>query len=112
MQQLINCPICNDIMLTLEMDGDCTLKSCKKYPTHRIQLVSIDFNNEIYKMSLLVNDTPATWMTWHFLSKEVRVHNYSKALSKMIGDPFPWFEPDISNYHKLMEKIKTYLVFS
>jgi hypothetical protein len=112
MQQFTRCPFCNDVMLNREMTTEHTLKSCKKHPNHRIDAVSDDTTNEIYAISILINNNPTIWATWHFLDQEIRIHNYSKTISKILGDALPWFEPDLSDYCKLINKIRTYILFS
>jgi len=44
---------------------------------------------------------------WLFRAKEVRVETEDKANVYL-----PWFEPDFSNYNALVDKIKTYILFS
>lgn len=116
MQQLVNCPFCNDVMLAQDQPQpggrSCTFKSCTKHPSHQIKSISADETNEIVKLTILVSFDPTIWVTWHYLSEEIRVHNYSKPFSKMIGDPLPWFEPDLSDCSKLIDKVRTYIIFS
>lgn len=110
MKRFPNCPFCGDPLLNRD-HGIIEHQSCKKHPTHQLQVV-IGNDDEVQKISVLVSFEPIIWVTWHFLSEEVRVHNFNKVLSKIMGDPLPWFEPDLTDYHKLVDKLKTYILFS
>lgn len=110
MKRFSNCPVCGDALLNQD-HGILTYQSCKTHTTHQLQMIT-GSNDEVQKLSILVGFEPTIWATWHLLSQEIRVHNYNKTISKIIGDPLPWFEPDLSDYNKLVDKIRTYILFS
>lgn len=110
MQQSFKCPVCGDVMMTEFDNSSVVTKKCYKYPSHWIRLTSCDVDNEIYKIQILVSNEPLVYATWHFLSKELRIHG--RELTRLVGTPLPWFEPDINDYRKLVEKMRTYIVFS
>jgi hypothetical protein len=66
--------------------------------------------DEVSQMSIdLGNNLEAIWL--FFLNK---IWIQPTKSSKKYGDfvILPIFEPDLSNYKRLVEKVKTYLVFS
>jgi len=108
MKQYVVCPVCNAVMLTEfgSQFNPCTIKRCVRSPSHNIETFSADIYDEIYKIRILVKNETAIWAVWDFTAKQLEVGN--AVLSQML----PWFEPDITNYRKLTDKIMTYLIFS
>lgn len=108
----VNCPVCGDPLLNIfppaEDFGNKVTKYCYRRVDHRISMIVED--NEVSQLSVdLADGTEAIFL---FLLDKIWVQNtiYSKSKKNMVVLPF--FEPDLSNYKKLVAKIKTYLVFS
>lgn len=82
-------------------------KYCERRVDHRIVMYVLDDNVNCVTISLdNKNKLKATWLleakglsVWTEGPDSVKTH-------------LPYFEPDLSNYKKLVNKIKTYLVFS
>lgn len=88
-----------------------TVKKCYKHPSHWIRFTVSGITDQIFKIQMLVEASPTPlYATWYFLSKELLLG--PRNLGGALGQSLPWFEPDFSDYRKLIEKIKTYLVFS
>lgn len=65
-------------------------------------------HDEIYSITILLSHNPKVEVTWHILSEELIV----KKDTEILGMRLPYFEPDFSNYPKLLDKLRTYMVFS
>jgi hypothetical protein len=111
MKRQAKCLVCGDVMATT-FGGIITLKECARNPSHNLKLLSNDDSDEVSKISIKLSNNPATWATWHVLSRELRIHNFTKTLSRILGDPLPYFEPDLTDYNKLVNKVKLYIIFS
>ena len=114
MKAPIKCPVCGDPMLnTFPPAEDLTTrvtKSCTRRLDHKITMIAD--GDEVSQMSIdLGNDLEAIWL---FLMNKIwvqpRYNNGSKSKKNFVI--LPMFEPDLSNYKKLVDKVKTYLVFS
>lgn len=103
-----NCPVCGDVMLTNYGTSSFGFtKSCVSRLNHRIVIQAYD--QMILKISILY-ESPQVWAVWHPLPERLEIQDINK--KPVIGTPIPYFEPDLSNYPKLLDKIRTYLVFS
>ena len=100
-------------MLTEFVGAGGTYKTCRKRPGHQISFTSSDVDNKVYKLQIAVGTSPMIWATWHFLTKNLRITSAAgAAITSQVGMSLPWFEPDISDLPRLVQKIRTYLVFS
>lgn len=103
--ELHNCPVCGhpfvNEFITKRLDRH--FKKCAQI-NHDI-CISSDYKNVNY-ISIVVKNIVATW--WYeknLLSVHSRIHDKSPQFIE-------WFEPDFSDYKKLIRKLKTYIVFS
>lgn len=58
---------------------------------------------------------PLIKVSWDFVAKTVRVgHGTIDEMIKNNRDPehLPYFEPDLSDFKQLIDKLKTYILFS
>lgn len=103
-----HCPFCNDPLMS-EYTGKHEQhmhKMCARRPNHNILFRA---NNPEHN-------------TVHYLSTRIRVDLkafwYPDEQNLLIDSPklpalkLPYFEPDLSDYSKLIDKLKTYLLFS
>jgi len=109
----IKCPICEGMLLTEYVYCETYSKRCIK-STHHIIFVSSDeyvnfcrihIENDIW-FQWSIKQQCCYFMELHTIDKRQYVKNGSNL--KYI----PFFEPDFLNYQKLIEKIKTYSIFS
>lgn len=112
MKAPIKCPICDDAMLNIfspaEDLHERVTKSCTNKIDHKLNMI-VD-GNEVSQMSLdLGNGQEAIWL---FTLNAVWVQSAKYNKNPINTVVLPFFEPDLSNYKKLVEKVKTYLVFS
>lgn len=114
MKAPIKCPVCGDPMLNTfppaEDLSNKVTKTCTSRLNHKIALIAE--GDEVSQLSVdLGNGMEAIFL---FLLNKVWVqpNNYTKNETKKGYVVLPFFEPDLSNYKRLVEKVKTYLVFS
>lgn len=104
------CPICNDVMLTEYPGVDTIAKICARRLDHRLCFMAS--STDEYQIVKTIKLEPRTgsiecvrWLpTLTLLSVE------SENLKKIIR--IPYFEPNFSDHHRLISKIKTYILFS
>ena len=115
----IKCPVCGDPLLTEFLMRSSTtnelIKSCTRRLSHHIQFAVHGEN--VFRLSIRITlDLSADWVFDKNNGQGLKIEiwkdkkNIKNAAS--IAATFPYFEPDFSNYKKLIAKIKTYLLFS
>lgn len=106
----INCPICGDVMMTTFEQGassySAIIKTCDKRLNHKIKIASAFTNNDLVRYINLEYDfnTKFNWLPIVGLLSLYVKGQYKERL--------PYFEPDFSDYPKLLNRLKTCLVFS
>ncbi|HEY5268309.1 MAG TPA: hypothetical protein VII94_04200 [Candidatus Saccharimonadales bacterium] len=101
------CPICDEGFLNDKAYESIGVKRCPSND-HRFIMIT---KGALVSIVIRINDKLS--VTWFFGSAStlyIEVFNSDRNLAPFIGIPF--FEPDFSNYPKLIEKIKTYVVFA
>lgn len=112
MQQLVNCPVCGDVMLTDFNSAYSTIKECNRRIDHRIRLSSFDQTNEVFVIRLLVKRAPMLWAVWEIHDKRFYFSPSKIGARRHRDIQMPWFEPDTSDFQKLTDKVRLYLLFS
>lgn len=104
----IVCPVCGDIMLTEFEDRIVAnpSKKCNKRLSHSIICYS-DSNDDVSQIILRICSPSLTYVKWLFYGKYVRIEAENAQTIRL-----PWFDPDFTDYRKLLDKIKTYIIFS
>jgi hypothetical protein len=105
----IDCPFCNNIMITdFPVGSDNFIsKECFKRLDHKIKFISTPVNDEVTQIIIRISDKPITYAKWIFNKSVVRIESSSKQNIYL-----PWFEPELNDYCKLVDKIRTYVIFS
>jgi hypothetical protein len=112
------CPICKEVLMNEfrpEINKNETLiKTCNKRIGHKIMFISHITDHNIVT-GLELEFRPKTRAMWVWLPTEdllsFWISKGSDSDPKTLRD-IPAFEPDLSNYRKLVNKIKTYMTFS
>lgn len=112
MKAPVNCPVCGDAMLNTfppaEDLNNRVTKSCTSRLNHKIVILAD--GDEVSQMSIdLGNGLEAIFL---FLMGKIWIQPTKASKKDKNFVVLPMFEPDLSNYKKLVEKVKTYLVFS
>ena len=110
----INCPICNNILLNIICQDifkrDILRKTCRnaKHGQIRFQSVINKEDVEFLSFNYIGNRSKdISTIHWNFNEKDcIMVPKEGFVLE------LPWFEPDFSHYKKLLNKIKTCILFS
>lgn len=112
MKAPIKCPVCGDPLLNIFPPAeDLTTrftKKCDRRVDHQIVMQVED--DEVTFLTILVSPKTMLKAGWSLTSKKFRVWRQQRNADS--GIELPYFEPDLSDYNKLINKIKTYLVFS
>lgn len=106
------CPVCGDAMLNTfppaEELNDRMTKSCIFKLNHKVVMIVKD--DEVDQMSIdLGNGYEAIFL---FFMKHIWVQPTRANKTGAGHMVLPFFEPNLSDYKKLVNKIKTYMVFS
>ena len=106
----INCPICNDPLVNdydnIARGRTRLTKKCYKRIDHRITIRACDTNHDyINFISIPWGDKSV--INWYYGTGHVLLNTVEG-----VDYHIPWFEPNFSDYKRLKEKLKTYLVFS
>ena len=117
MKSLTKCPVCSDSLLNTSMrlksGNNIWLKTCVNRLGHNVSCsTKVNNDDELSTLSFVIDSKSQLRVTWFFDDKLVFIHKSSVNLAKKNGQMIPYFEPDLSNYKKMLEKIKTYLIFS
>jgi hypothetical protein len=110
MQVPIHCPFCHDIMLTdFSPYGRSCRKACEKRLDHRFCCTSMAAeDNTVWGITMSARGVSVVFgMHTQTLSIFPQFNGILQG-----GQALPFFEPDLSKPWELMEKLKTYLIFS
>lgn len=102
------CPFCNDPLKYDEFPGIVETRLCNKRIDHNIKFISHIRSEEIRAIHILLEPKTKKTMIWDFEDKEAKI----RKIGHLESIELPWFDPDLSDFKKLMKKIKTYAVFS
>ncbi len=123
MKMPIKCPVCNKTMLTIFTKlklANSVSPVCQKTCNHNnydISLYSLEDDWEgiichasiLYKNTTFGNGTILAIWDFSILKMSLLIEENEERAKRL---SLPWFEPDLSNPKKLLNKIKTYIVFS
>jgi len=111
MKTPINCPFCGDILrsdfITSYENISVLEKKCDKKLNHKITFRALT-NNEDYVRYICIPISKDVEARWYFSEEFFDIVNHKTNMRFAL----PWFNPDISNYNKLINKIQTYILFS
>lgn len=126
MKNLIDCPKCYEPLLNgvieLKSGAEAWKKVCDKKIDHSfIYLTKEGKEDLVLAIGMTLNSNKSLKVFWDFVCRKIIVHK-----GKSIVDPIyvrspiianevleiPWFEPNIDEYDKLIDKIKKYVIFS
>lgn len=119
MKTPVVCPKCHGPLLnsTLELSNGEELwrKECASKLDHSFTCIVKESDNSIIGVGVTLDRSIPLKVYWDFMRSKIIVH---KGVSIVV--PFangstleiPWFEPNLDEYDKLVNKIKKYVVFS
>lgn len=105
----INCPCCNAPLLNSFVDfGKISIirKQCHQI-NHNFKLVCS--GDKIASIHIEIDPNTSKLVTWNFLSQSITLSNTRKNIVNR--NAIPWFEPDLSDYKALINKLRTYICF-
>ena len=107
------CPCCQGILTNkFIINKNILNKECDRYTNHRYSCVihPHPHGDELVRIGIEIDNTKSIRAYWWFITKQLgicQVHN--KTMENIVYLPF--FEPDFLDYKKLINKLKTYIVF-
>lgn len=92
----------------MDFAGDNIFKTCEKMLNHKLDYHYI-LRDGVYKLQSikLLDRISGTEYGWHPYFKDVLINKKDQMPISL-----PYFEPDFSNYQKLLNKLKLYITFS
>ena len=90
--------------------GQNPTKHCSLKIDHKISFILSKDSETVKSLSLSLDINRKTQVSWMFDTKEIWIIDVSPDTEKGIVT-IPWFDPDFSDYKKLINKIKTYVLF-
>jgi len=121
------CPKCGDILVNDLTFPDKSTKECQKRVNHIFKVV-LDSKDSLIIMHYkeIKSKGKAKFdISWNFVERRIFVGPYISIKGRTIGAStmtpgwdhkstmvIPWFEPELSNFPKLLNKLKTYICFS
>lgn len=110
MKMPTHCHFCGDILVTsYDKDDTILIKVCKKRVNHEISYFADVPTDEVYKVRIKIPGKPIKYATWVFTKKELFIMAIT---GKSNLAHLPYFEPELTDYNKLVAKVKTYILFS
>lgn len=121
-----NCPMCNDPLLNDFNHfniGDVAYKTCNKRANHKLGIIYYANTDMVTDMNYTFSNNK-TVIIWDFVQKKIYlsptiiIKGRSAGISTMFPNlgikknEIPWFEPDVTNFPKLLKKLRTYICFS
>ncbi len=107
----VNCPICGDPLLNYfgsDPYGAAFIqKSCDKRLSHKLFIVVVE--EQVHSINVPLPYKLGWQATWLLKSQELWIVHPEDNGSPVI---LPYFEPDLTDFPKLLQKIQTYMVFS
>lgn len=105
------CPFCNDILMTtfvyepMKFRKEFEIKNCFKLIDHSISFYLTDWGTIKFFEIPIGNENYARWTL--FPNYKFHITFLGKEITEL-----PYFEPNLSNFGALVNKIKTYITFS
>ena len=112
------CPCCHGVLVnqcSVDPDGRIIIKICEKYTNHRFSchIITSIYGDEVVKASVELDNANLIRAYWWFTSKRLAICKLGLTGKKVESQLYlPFFEPDWSDYHKLINKLKVYAIFS
>lgn len=108
-----NCLICNDPLLNTDVSDKITQvqrwqKSCSKYLNHSFFCQTYDEDIDYLSYVSFTTNYLECGCVWHPINKMFYINNKDVP---SLWRTIPYFEPDFSDFKKLIDKIKTYVIF-
>jgi len=103
------CPVCNDV-LRYEFGGKNLFllqKLCDKKLDHKIIFIPSELTADEVKI-IKIPLTTSVSVEWHLYNEIFFVWNDTSRIATKL----PFFKPDLNDYKKLINKVKTYILFS
>lgn len=116
MKTPITCPKCHGPLLSTELPLRNKIsvwkKTCTNKVNHHFTCVTEKGNDNSIGMIIVGLSYDNQLQAYWYLKQHMLVVYKGQPIKNADGLNMPWVEPDLSQYDKLIEKIKTYITFS
>lgn len=109
MKMPTKCPFCKGPLCSTFDHVDVQHASCNKKLSHNVEFIANYFEPN-YCAKIHIKMKPLCYIEWNFFLGVLSIYDKSDIVVKRANLPF--FEPDLTNFNKLLDKVKTYLLFS
>ena len=113
MKVFSTCPSCNEVLLSEELTRGLSLnlwrKSCEKKINHGFYMDYHIDDDQVYLIRLKINIMNKYVFVYFKLNDKILTIG-NRDSRKNIS--LPYFEPNLSNYKSLVDKLKLYITFS
>jgi len=110
------CPKCHGPLLSTELplrNGESAWKkTCSTKLDHNFTCVTHQYDDDLVEIIVIVINRANVPLkvSWYFTPRMLMV--YKEFVGSDSAIKIPWVEPDLTQYDKLVEKIRTYVTFS
>lgn len=107
-------PLVNDFLPSFPGTDDLLRKSCKKRLNHQFQCLIDQKDNSLHSVTVAISLNPLIRVAWYFKTREflLATGTIEQVVANHSEVELPFFEPDFSDYDRLVAKVKTYVMFS
>lgn len=113
----VACPKCNGPLVSTfhGKNDEYQFKACTTKADHSFKCTVSKDNDYVDSITFSLSMNPLVRVSWDFNKKDLKVAKGTIVdIVKSNEEPLtiPWFDPDLSDIRQLLNKIKTYVVFS
>lgn len=116
MKSPTNCPSCNDILRNNFLDPNGIKvtrieKICDKHLNHQFRCYQYADADTIFAIDIEIDKENRIHAFFQLSIKSISIYRGNKLVARD-ALKLPYFEPDLANYSKIVEKLRTYVLLS
>lgn len=109
------CPSCDGVLRSNFLDQGLKIsrieKICDLHLNHKFKSYEYDKTNEIFAIEIEIDKESRVHALFQLTTKQIMIFKGRKLVARD-SLKLPYFEPDLENYNKIINKIKTYIMMS
>ena len=116
MKSITQCPFCSGILRNNFLDVNPTKvsrieKICDKRVDHKFKTYEYDKSDNIFALEIEIDKEGKVHAFFQLAMKQIMIYKGNKLIARDCLK-LPYFEPDLTNYNKIVSKLKTYILLS
>lgn len=116
MKSPTTCPCCNGVLRNNFLDPNGVKvtrieKICDKQINHQFRSYQYEDSDNIFAIDIEIDKESQIHAFFQLSTKTISIYKGNK-LHARDALKLPYFEPDLSNYNKVVDKIRTYVLLS